>query len=385
MALEGEKNIALPSTREKSKEEVQTSLSFKDKVAKSLEKFSPELKNKTLNLIDQHNIGITNKNLFLRKLSRLVENMSEEEAFLHIKQLVEKEVQYKEEQLDLAQNPRISAYIDYSKEKKSKYNKVEINDQEVNDRQIEIQEHLQKTRDAYSLIKAQYTTHTDAEKQEKLQSLSPKLQRQLKKSGIPLQEYASFLLSREKIGKDYQDPRNIAFLKSLERLERNLGISEQTAGGYPTSFEWKTKTFRENPDLKTFVQKSQDFSDLEKLEYFGNEREHEENEKLIALFGDHDLQELHRLCTPLLEKNIQEQSPSEQQLLQTYQQQLEHLKAKQKNELLLDMKASTINAPIPMMMYYLDKESLGGKSLANLLEKAPQDAISIHTEGKGLS
>ncbi len=234
-------------------------------------------------------------------------------------------------------------------------------------------------------LKSEFRTHTDAEKQEKLESLSPKLQRQLKKSGIPLEEYASFLLSREKIGKDYQDPRNIAFLKSLERLERNLGISEQTAGGYPTSFEWKTKTFRENPDLKTFVQKSQDFSDLEKLEYFGNEREHEENEKLIALFGDHDLQELHRLCTPLLEKNIQEQSPSEQQLLQTYQQQLEHLKAKQKNELLLDMKASTINAPIPMMMHYLDKESLGGKSLANLLEKAPQDAISIHTEGKGLS
>lgn len=248
-----------------------------------------------------------------------------------------------------------------------------------------IQEMTERVRATYEALDPKYTTHTEAEQQEKLQSLTPKTQRQLEQSGIPLDEYASFLLSREKIGEDRQDPRNLAFLKSLERLEKNIGITEETKGGYPTSFQWSTKTFTENPSLKTFVQKSQDFSDLEKLPYFGDKREHEENQKLIQLFGDANLEKLHHLCTPLLQKKLEEQTPSEQELLKNYQEQLETLKVKQKNELLLDIKASSINAPIPMMMHYLDKESLGGKSLADLLQKPPQNAISIHQEQKGLT
>ena len=86
----------------------------------------------------------------------------------------------------------------------------------------------QKTKEAYQKLNPSLKEHHPEEVQQKLKALSPVVRAKLKKNNIALGEYASFLLSREKIAKVGKSPETEEFLKSLKTMERSLGIEEQT-------------------------------------------------------------------------------------------------------------------------------------------------------------
>ena len=86
----------------------------------------------------------------------------------------------------------------------------------------------QKTKEAYQKLNPSLKEHRPEEVQQKLKALSPVVRAKLKKNNIALGEYASFLLSREKIAKVGKSPETEEFLKSLKTMERSLGIEEQT-------------------------------------------------------------------------------------------------------------------------------------------------------------
>ena len=148
----------------------------------------------------------------------------------------------------------------------------------------------QKTKEAYQKLNPSLKEHHPEEVQQKLKALSPVVRAKLKKNNIALGEYASFLLSREKIAKVGKSPETEEFLKSLKTMERSLGIEEQTQWGYPLSYEPKAKVFDQNPDLAEFAKNDQTFSRLENVEVFP--KGDEWDQKLIEKFGDRGLKEL---------------------------------------------------------------------------------------------
>ena len=87
---------------------------------------------------------------------------------------------------------------------------------------------IQKTKEAYQKLNPSLKEHRPEEVQQKLKALSPVVRAKLKKNNIALGEYASFLLSREKIAKVGKSPETEEFLKSLKTMEKTLGIEEQT-------------------------------------------------------------------------------------------------------------------------------------------------------------
>ena len=81
---------------------------------------------------------------------------------------------------------------------------------------------LEQTKKLQNLLSPKYTKHTETELQAKTSTLSPQIKSKLKNANIKLEDYASFLLSREKIGNDTSTPENETFLKSLKNLEHSL-------------------------------------------------------------------------------------------------------------------------------------------------------------------
>ena len=149
---------------------------------------------------------------------------------------------------------------------------------------------FEQTKEAYQKLNPSLKEHRPEEVQQKLKALSPVVRAKLKKNNIALGEYASFLLSREKIAKVGKSPETEEFLKSLKNMERSLGIEEQTQWGYPLSYEPKAKVFDQNPDLAEFAKNDQTFSPLENVEIFP--KGDEWDQKLIEKFGDRGLKEL---------------------------------------------------------------------------------------------
>ena len=226
---------------------------------------------------------------------------------------------------------------------------------------------FEQTKEAYQKLNPSLKEHRPEEVQQKLKALSPVVRAKLKKNNIALGEYASFLLSREKIAKVGKSPETEEFLKSLKTMEKTLGIEEQTQWGYPLSYEPKAKVFDQNPDLAEFAKNDQAFSRLENVEVFpkGDERD----QKLIEKFGDRGLKELAGKVASLDAKQKQGETLSiqEKEMISAYQQQLEALKAQMQSRLTNYLKASITQAPVVALMRYLGQESLGGKKLSDLL------------------
>ena len=242
---------------------------------------------------------------------------------------------------------------------------------------------LEQTKKLQNLLSPKYTKHTETELQAKTSTLSPQIKSKLKNANIKLEDYASFLLSREKIGNDTSTPENETFLKSLKNLEHSLWIPESSRGGFFRSFEPQNETFVQNPDLSKYANESQDFSAFEKLNYFPENMPLEEEKKLIQSFASPALKEFFQAITPLFTKEQNLLSEVEKQALENYQKQVDQLKYQIESKAKNFMKAGATNAPITAILKYLDSESLGGQTLTDLLEKPKSWSFAeIHQEGK---
>lgn len=412
MIEEGERNLINPSNTEIKEGSLQNSHSFENKISNQLVRFSPELKNKAIQLIIKHHNVIKNENLFIKTLARSLQNKTEEEAFWVIDQLVKKEIQKAEEQEDIIlHEPTISANsksearsqsttkeaqsmidINYQEWVKNKLKQAKIDDQQakIDDQQAKIDTQKEQikileeqTQAAQKALNPRYTKHTETELQTKTNTLSPQIKSKLENANIKLEDYASFLLSREKIGNDTSTPENETFLKSLKNLEHSLWIPESSRGGFFRSFEPQNETFVQNPDLSKYANESQDFSAFEKLNYFPENMSLEEEKKLIQSFASPALKEFFQAISPLFTKEQNLLSEVEKQALKNYQKQVDQLKYQIESKAKNFMKAGATNAPITAILKYLDSESLGGQTLTDLLEKPKSWSFAeIHQEGK---
>ena len=412
MIEEGERNLINPSNTEIKEGSLQNSHSFENKISNQLVRFSPELKNKAIQLIIKHHNVIKNENLFIKTLARSLQNKTEEEAFWVIDQLVKKEIQKAEEQEDIIlHEPTISANsksearsqsttkeaqsmidINYQEWVKNKLKQAKIDDQQakIDDQQAKIDTQKEQikileeqTQAAQKALNPRYTKHTETELQTKTNTLSPQIKSKLENANIKLEDYASFLLSREKIGNDTSTPENETFLKSLKNLEHSLWIPESSRGGFFRSFEPQNETFVQNPDLSKYANESQDFSAFEKLNYFPENMSLEEEKKLIQSFASPALKEFFQAISLLFTKEQNLLSEVEKQALKNYQKQVDQLKYQIESKAKNFMKAGATNAPITAILKYLDSESLGGQTLTDLLEKPKSWSFAeIHQEGK---
>ena len=239
---------------------------------------------------------------------------------------------------------------------------------------------FEQAKEAYQKLNPSLKEHRPEEVQQKLKALSPVVRAKLKKNNIALGEYASFLLSREKIAKVGESPETEEFLKSLKTMEKTLGIEEQTQWGYPLSYEPKAKGFDQNPDLAEFAKNDQTFSRLENVEVFP--KGDEWDQKLIEKFGDRGLKELAGKVASLDAKQKQGEALSiqEKEMITAYQQQLEELKAQMQSRLTNYLKASITQAPVVALMRYLGQESLGGRKLSDLLSHQDKPFATLAQE-----
>ncbi|PZM86960.1 MAG: hypothetical protein DLD55_03895 [candidate division SR1 bacterium] len=248
---------------------------------------------------------------------------------------------------------------------------------------IKIQEIFKETQNNYQALNHELKTHNNDELKSSLAKLAPQIKAKLESANISPLDYASFLLSREKIGNNTSEPQNEAFLKSLKNLEQSLGIPETSKGGFFRGFEPQKETFDQNPDLAKYANGSQDFSIIENLDYFPKTLTLEEEKKLIQTFGSPALKDFFQKLTPLFTKDQNLLSETEKQALESYQKQVNQLKQQLESKAKNFMKASATNAPITAILKYLDSESLGGQTLTDLLKKPKSGSFAeIHQEGK---
>ena len=411
MTWEGEKDFINPSNTEIIEGIQKNNPSFEDKISNQLARFSPELKNKAIQFISQHQNAIKNEKLFIRNLATTLQNKTETEVFVLIEKLVEQEVQKTkneiketEERKDISKQPNISAFLNISQETQSTTQETQSTTQEtqstinkdkedslktkiqqakIDTQQEQIKILEEQTQVAQKALNHRYTKHTETELQAKTKTLSPQIKSKLENANIKLEDYASFLLSREKIGNDTSSPENETFLKSLKNLEHSLWIPESSRGGFFRSFEPQNETFVQNPDLSKYANESQDFSAFEKLNYFPENMPLEEEKKLIQSFASPALKEFFQAITPLFTKEQNLLSEVEKQALKNYKKQVDQLKYQIESKAKNFMKAGATNAPITAILKYLDSESLGGETLTDLLEKPKSWSFAeIHQEGK---
>lgn len=330
---------------------------------------------------------------FLLKIKKLAEK-TEETPLVILKKTIQKEKNNLQEKNDLiqkepiliARSPTILEMMNENHQNLSENNQEleEYNQNFFDKEQIKtIQQNLEATFQAQKDLSSEYTNHTEAERQEKANTFSPQIKSKLENANIKLEEYASFLLSREKIGNDTSPPENEAFLKSLKNLEHSLWIPETSRGGFFRGFEPQKETFVQNPDLSKYANESQDFSAFEKLNYFPENMPLEEEKKLIQSFASPALKEFFQAITPLFTKEQNLLSETEKQALESYQKQVNQLKQQLESKAKNFMKASATNAPITAILKYLDSESLGGQTLTDLLKKPKSWSFAeIHQEGK---
>jgi len=175
----------------------------------------------------------------------LIEKLVEQEV-----QKTKNEIKEIEERKDISKQSNILAFLNISQETQSTTQETQSTTQETQSTTQETQSTInedkedslktkiqqakidtqqerikileEQTQAAQKSLNPRYTKHTESELQAKTSTLSPQIKSKLENANIKLEDYASFLLSREKIGNDTSTPENETFLKSLKNLEHSL-------------------------------------------------------------------------------------------------------------------------------------------------------------------
>ena len=216
MTWEGEKNFINPSNTEIIEGIQKNNPSFEDKISNQLARFSPELKNKAIQFISQHQNAIKNEKLFIRNLATTLQNKTETEVFVLIEKLVEQEVQKTkneikeiEERKDISKQSNILAFLNISQETQSTTQETQSTTQEtqstinenkedslktkIQQAKIDTQQERikileEQTQAAQKSLNPRYTKHTESELQAKTSTLSPQNKSKLENAKIKLED-----------------------------------------------------------------------------------------------------------------------------------------------------------------------------------------------------
>lgn len=261
---------------------------------------------------------------------------------------------------------------------------------EKNIREKELLQRQQKlikaAKESYQNLSPDLKQHSLEEINTKINALSPNTKARLKKSGLSLSDYAQFSLAREKITSlDTKTPEGETFLTTLKKMEKSLGIVEKTDGGYPLSNEPRKETFEQNPQLMEFAKNDESLKGLEKVNVLDDKLNIKQQQKIFQLFWDADQKRFFDQILPLLERKKKSDldhsepwfSAEEITALQQYQTHFDWLKKKFTDKNVNYLKAAAAQAPLVAILRYLDQDSLGKQTLADLMQKEGGEYATI--------
>ena len=250
----------------------------------------------------------------------------------------------------------------------------------------EQQKLIKAAKESYQNLSPDLKQHSPEEINTKINALSPNTKARLKKSGLSLSDYAQFSLAREKISSlDTKTPEGEAFLTTLKKMEKSLGIVEKTDGGYPLSNEPRKETFEQNPQLMEFAKNDESLKSLEKVNVLDDKLNIKQQQKIFQLFWDADQKRFFDQILPLLERKKKADldhsepwfSAEEITALQQYQTHFDWLKKKFTDKNVNYLKAAAAQAPLVAILRYLDQDSLGKQTLADLMQKEGGEYATI--------
>ena len=250
----------------------------------------------------------------------------------------------------------------------------------------EQQKLIKAAKESYQKLSPDLKQHSTEEINTKINALSPNTKARLKKSGLSLSDYAQFSLAREKIASlDTKTPEGETFLTTLKKMEKSLGIVEKTDGGYPLSNEPRKETFEQNPQLMEFAKNDESLKGLEKVNVLDDKLNIKQQQKIFQLFWDADQKRLFDQILPLLERKKKADldhsdpwfSAEEIAALQQYQVYFDWLKKKFTDKNVNYLKAAAAQAPLVAILRYLDQDSLGKQTLADLMQKEGEEYATI--------
>ena len=266
------------------------------------------------------------------------------------------------------------------KEKKENRNKNILKEEMIR------RETIKAAKESYQNLSPDLKQHSPEEINTKINALSPNTKARLKKSGLSLSDYAQFSLAREKIASlDTKTPEGEAFLTTLKKMEKSLGILEKTDGGYPLSNEPRKETFEQNPQLMEFAKNDESLKSLEKVNVLDDKLNIKQQQKIFQLFWDADQKRFFDQILPLLERKKKADldhselwfSAEEITALQQYQAHFDWLKKKFTDKNVNYLKAAAAQAPLVAILRYLDQDSLGKQTLADLMQKEGGEYATI--------
>ena len=245
---------------------------------------------------------------------------------------------------------------------------------------------IKAAKESYQNLSPDLKQHSPEEINTKINALSPNTKARLKKSGLSLSDYAQFSLAREKIASlDTKTPEGESFLTTLKKMEKSLGIVEKTDGGYPLSNEPRKETFEQNPQLMEFAKNDESLKGLEKVNVLDDKLNIKQQQKIFQLFWDADQKRFFEQILPLLERKKKADldhsdpwfSAEEIAALQQYQSHFDWLKKKFTDKNVNYLKAAAAQAPLVAILRYLDQDSLGKQTLADLMQKEGGEYATI--------
>ena len=266
------------------------------------------------------------------------------------------------------------------KEKKENRNKNILKEEMIR------RETIKAAKESYQNLSPDLKQHSPEEINTKINALSPNTKARLKKSGLSLSDYAQFSLAREKIASlDTKTPEGETFLTTLKKMEKSLGIVEKTDGGYPLSNEPRKETFEQNPQLMEFAKNDESLKGLEKVNILDDKLNIKQQQKIFQLFWDADQKSFFEQILPLLERKKKADldhsepwfSAEEITALQQYQAHFDWLKKKFTDKNVNYLKAAAAQAPLVAILRYLDQDSLGKQTLADLMQKEGGEYATI--------
>ena len=245
---------------------------------------------------------------------------------------------------------------------------------------------IKAAKESYQNLSPDLKQHSPEEINTKINALSPNTKARLKKSGLSLSDYAQFSLAREKIAwLDTKTPEGETFLTTLKKMEKSLGIVEKTDGGYPLSNEPRKETFEQNPQLMEFAKNDESLKGLETVNVLDDKLNIKQQQKIFQLFWDADQKRFFDHILPLLERKKKADldhsepwfSAEEIAALQQYQSHFDWLKKKFTDKNVNYLKAAAAQAPLVAILRYLDQDSLGKQTLADLMQKEGGEYATI--------
>ena len=268
-------NISAPEKEEIEKALKDSKLNFSKEQMKAFFNKVKEIANKSskkINLVNAVNKLIP---AYKRMLSENKDIGNNSKLTAISKQLEEREKERK--------NEKIKNQIIESRNTQEKAKNI-LGEDEVN-KNLEAIETIKAVKESYQNLSPDLKQHSPEEINTKINALSPNTKARLKKSGLSLSDYAQFSLAREKIASlDTKTPEGEAFLTTLKKMEKSLGIVEKTDGGYPLSNEPRKETFEQNPQLMEFAKNDESLKSLEKVNVLDDKLNIKQQQKIFQLF-----------------------------------------------------------------------------------------------------